>query len=503
MQSKFYNYINIVIQAMNKIDSRLFIFLILCLNLLSFLPYSNEEAYFSLAKQYADPSWIPGSFTFTEWVGTRFLFQNIAGFALNFMSFEQLAFWGRMVNFLLYAFPLALIFKRLKISNLGILVVMMLFIQNVDTQHFFGKEWIFLGFESKTLAYVFVLWGYYGLLTEKYRMSALHAAFASYFHILVGGWFFVLVFIFVFFRKLNIKLSFQVGIIYVLAVLPFMAYLATNLVESGSVIHGVDIDWVYSFFRNTHHTAPMHTPGAMQKILPRVVVSFGLLLLSIFYFRKQEDERIRILNRIALISLCMVFAGLILTYVDVHGRILKYYVFRIASIGAFSYYLMLLLFLGSKLEGYRNRGLVRCWIFIAAALFFLLKAGKNVDRMIHARIDRDLVEMTAFVNGHSDPDDVFMFLENDELAFSRLARRESLVIFKFDPGGGEKIYEWYIREKMRRQLQSDITCLDTICNTYRLDYLIARTPINYKGLNEVFHNKKYYLYKVIHENECK
>lgn len=494
---------DVVIQAMNKVDSRLFIFFVLCFCLLSFVPYSNEEAYFSLAKQYADPSWIPGSFTFTEWVGTRFLFQNIAGFALNFMSFEQLAFWGRMINFLLYAFPLALIFKHLKITNLGVLVVLVLFIQNVDTQHFFGKEWIFLGFESKTLAYVFVLWGYYCLLTEKYRQSALHAAFASYFHILVGGWFFVLVFIYVFFRKLNIKLSFQIGIIYVLAVLPFMAYLAMNLVESGSVINGVDIDWVYSFFRNTHHTAPMHTPGAMQKILPRVIVSFGLLLLSIFYFRKQEDERICVLNRIAMISLCMVFAGLLLTYVDVHGRILKYYVFRVASIGAFSYYLMLLLFFSHKLREHKNWEQIRCWIFVAATLFFLIKAGKNVNRMIFPENNGDLVEMAAYVGTHSAPDDVFLFLNDDELAFSRLARRESLVIFKFDPGGGEKIYEWYVREKMRRQLQTDITYLDTICETYRLDYLIAKKPVDYKGLNEVFHNKQYYLYKVIHENESK
>lgn len=497
MLKKTFAFLSRCALVLDKIDSRLFIFLVLCLGLLSFTPCGNEEAYFSLAKQYIDPSWIPGSFTFTEWVGTRFLFQNIAGWALKYLSFEQLTFWGRMVNFLLYAFPLSLIFKYLKIGNLGILVVLSIFIQNIDTQHFLGKEWMFSAFESKTLAYIFVFYGYYFLLTGKYKKASLFAAFASYFHVLVGGWFFVLVFLYTALRERNIKLLFFSGCIYLLTVLPFVAFLAMHIVESGSVINGIDIDWVYSFFRNTHHTAPMHTQNAMETVLPRVIVSFVLLLLSVFYFRKiKNDESIRQLNDIAMISLCMVFVGLLLTYIDVNGHILKYYLFRIASIGAFTYYLILLLFLRKVLLQRFKSEYVIAIVFVLAIAIFSLKVEKNISKAIRSNANQDIAELAEYVKENTGTDDVFLFLDNEELSFSRRVRRESLVIFKFDPGGGEKIYEWYMREKMRDQLQKDITYLDTITQKYRLDFLIADKVIDYERLRLVYNNDKFYLYEI-------
>ncbi len=493
---KIFTYLDRIMMSINKIDSRLLIFLILSLNLLSFSLRSNEEAYFSLAKQYMDPSWISGSFTFTEWVGTRFLFQNIAGYLLKYLSFEQLAFGGRLINFLCYAFPLALIFKQLKINNLGILVILQIFILNIDTQHFFGKEWIFSGFESKTIAYIFVWYGYYFLLVSKFRHAAFFTALGSYFHILVGGWFFILVIIYTFIEERSIKSLFIIGGIYVLTVVPFVGYLALHITESGSIIHDVNIDWVYSFFRNTHHTAPMHTVGAVKYVLPRVTVGFALLLCCVFYFRNQEDENIRKVNRIAMISLCMVFVGLIITYIDVNGRILKYYLFRIASIGAFSYYLLFILFFREQAERYGHLSIVRKVVLILIIPFCMIRIGKNVYKAVYHSRNEALAELADYVKKHTSADDVFLFREEDEIAFSRLTRRESLVVFKFDPGGGEKIYEWYSREKMRRQLQQDITFLNAITQRYRLDFLITRKPVEYQNLSPVFHNNQFYLYKV-------
>jgi hypothetical protein len=485
-----------VIDFINKIDSRLFIFLILCLNLLSFVPGNNEETYFAIAKQYMDPTWIPGSFTFTEWVGTRFLFQNIAGLALKFISFEQLTFWGRMINFACYAFPLALIFKELNIRNLGIFCILQLYIRNIGSQNFFGMEWIFGGFEGKTIAYIFVFYGVYSLLKGKYEWGAFFAALASYFHILVGGWFFVLVFIYAFVSSYNIKRLFYTGIVYVVIVSPFVFYLVQYLDNSDTIINGVDIDWVYSFFRNPHHTAPMHRIGAMHKVLPRVVFSFIILLFCIFYFRKYANEYIHKLNNIVIITLCMVFVGLIITYVDVNGRILKYYLFRIAGIGMFSCYLMIFLFLREKLDGKFNPVNTRVICFLLVGVFALFQIGKNFSRNIFPKENKELVELTTFFTTNTNPDDIYLFLDEDELSFSRRTQRDAFVIFKFDPGGGEKIYEWYTREQMRRELRKNLSYIEKIKEDYRLDYLITRESVNDKHLKPVFNNHKYYLYEV-------
>ena len=486
-----------VVDAIDRIDTRLFIFLLLCLNLLSFVPGDNEETYFALAKQYMDPNWIPHSFTFTEWVGTRFLFQHIAGFALRYLSFEQLTFWGRMANFLLYAFPLACIFRELRIRNSGILLIMQLYVMNVNTQSFFGMEWIFGGFEGKTLAYVFVFWGLYAMLRGRHQGAAACAAVASYFHILVGGWFFVLVWLYCVIRERDVKRALVTGLTYAAIVAPFVAYLGSYLTDSRTVINGVDVDWVYSFFRNTHHTAPMHREGAMQKVLPRVVASLALLLVCAFGFRKWKDEDVSRLNTIVLITLGMVFLGLAVTYVDVHGRLLKYYLFRIAAVGTFAAYLLLYAVAREWMlkKGVNVRGVLAHTV-AAVLIFGLIHIGRNVSRNIFPREDRELMELADFMRRHTRRDDVYLFRDRDELSFPRRTRREAFVIFKFDPGGGEKIYEWYTRECLRRRLREDPVVLDSITDRYRLDYLITTSPTSHERLREVYHNSKFYLYGV-------
>ena len=488
---------NSVINAVNQIDSRIFIFLILCCYLLSFIVQSNEEAYFALAKQYVDPSWIPGSFTLTEWVGTRFLFQTIAGYALQWLSFEQLSFFGRMFNFLLYAFPLALIFKELKINNIGILIFLSIFLLNTNIQAFIGDEWIFKGFEAKTLAYVLVFYGYYYLLKGKYVLTALFAALASYFHILVGGWFFVLVFLYVVFKTLNFKEICKSGLMYLLIISPFIIYLATNLSKSGSVINGIDIDWVSVFFRNPHHTAPLHT-GDTSRIILRIITCSLFFLSGIFYFRKSADENIRKLNLLAMIALCMIFAGLVISFIDVNGRILKYYLFRIASIGAFSYYLLLLLFIRSIFRKKYKPLTINIISLIVGIALFLVCVGNNIKKQytVYQNNTNDLTELANYCENNSTPDAVYLFLDCED-SFSRKARRDVFVMYKFDPGGGEKIYEWYMRVLAERKLSEDISYIDTLSSHYKIDYLVAEKEISYENLKEVYHNHKYYVYEVV------
>ncbi len=98
--------------------------------------------------------------------GSRLLFQYIAGFALKYLSFEQLAFYGRMTMYHLFAFPVAALARLLRLNN--ILLVFWLSIMYIPHQNFFGGEWIFGGLESKTFAYLFILWSLYFLLKNKY-----------------------------------------------------------------------------------------------------------------------------------------------------------------------------------------------------------------------------------------------------------------------------------------------------------------------------------------------
>ena len=93
--------------------------------------------------------------------------------------------------------------------------------------------------------------------------------------------------------------------------------------------------------------------------------------------------------------------------------------------------------------------------------------------------------------------DVFLTLSDDYISFSRNTRREVFVIYKFDPGGGKKIYEWYHRILERDKLNQNEGYLDEMLTHYRLDYLLSDHPLDKQThLNLVFYNKTFYLYKI-------
>ena len=151
---------NAVINAFQRIDLRILLFILLCLNFLSFIPTSNEEAYLPLAKQFMDPGWMPNSFIFNEWAGNRLFFQYLTGFFLKYIEFEPFVFFARMLTFLLISIPLAAVLKTLQIKNLYLVVIIQIYLLH---QNYFGREFIFGDFEAKSLAYIFVLAGVYFL----------------------------------------------------------------------------------------------------------------------------------------------------------------------------------------------------------------------------------------------------------------------------------------------------------------------------------------------------
>ena len=65
-----------------------------------------------MAKQFINPEWISNSFTLTEFAGTRIAFQLIVGTLLQWVDFETMAFYGRLLNFALISIPLAMLFKN-------------------------------------------------------------------------------------------------------------------------------------------------------------------------------------------------------------------------------------------------------------------------------------------------------------------------------------------------------------------------------------------------------
>jgi hypothetical protein len=483
--------INLVAALFEKADIRLLIFVLLCLNFLSFKLSSNEEAYLPLAKQFLDPEWIKNSFTFTEWPGNRVFFQLIAGWALKFMSFEQVAFFGRLLVFAIIAIPAGGFIKRVKIGNLAAIILLQLYLVR---QTFFAGEFIFGDFEPKSFAYIMVFAGLNCLLDRKYLLASVWAVPAAYFHILVGGWFFVLVTIFTFFSTKKISLLIKQGAIFVVLISPYVFYLAKEIFGSGSVVNGVNIDQIYVFFRNPHHTAPLSVKQHLLRTLIQVAVTAVAFVLTLFVFNKKKGQVFDELYLLNVIILTILFVSLGVSLIDHKAVFLKYYPFRLAALGELFMYLYVFKYIEAKW----NFPVVLQLTAILAGVYLITAATLKDAKGLNPHPEKpSYKELTGFISKNTNAEDVIIPLDDYNLSLSRITRREVFVIFKCDPGGGEKIYEWYHRVGERDKLVKDLGYINQLLKNYKLDYLLSNRllPQN-EELTPVFQNTDYYLYKI-------
>ncbi len=481
----------------NKEIRSYWIFIILTFNLVSFIPFSNEETYFALAKQFVDPQWIPGSFTLTEWPGTRLVSQYIIGGLLKYMSFEALAFWGRVAVFALTSIPLAGLLKHFRFRLLDGLLLIQVYV--IAWQSFFAGEWIFKAFEGKTIAYIFVFYSLMAVFKRRYTTAVTMGALATWFHVLVGGWFMLAILLW---RLVESGKFFKVvkeGLLYTLLISPFIYYLGkTILMDSRSVIKGVNLDWVYVYFRNSHHTAPF---GTIDCFLKNFALGIVLSIVALVFFvkiRKKLEGPIAALNNLNIVIFSILFLFLLIGVFDVNGSILKFYTFRLSGLSLFltfmELFILFRLFKKDVMERskfQRNSTVALLLLFIAGTAGNLYSMKKGISRL------ESIGAVAVGAAEISKTGDVFMFLEDDAVEFIRKSRRERFVVYKFDPGGGEKIYDWYVRVLAKRKVEKDISELDELKKSYRIDFLISSKPLVSASLEEKWKNNKYWIYGVL------
>jgi hypothetical protein len=483
---------SVIKSAFEKIDLSILIFLILCLNLLSFTLTPNEEAYLPLAKQFMDPSWMPHSFLFNEWPGNRLVFQWVSGLFLRYVDFEHFVFFARLTVFLLISIPVGAIFKKLEIKKIYAVIIFQIYILH---QSYFAQEYIFGDYESKSIAYIFVMAGVYYLLNNKYLLAIIISSAACYFHILVGGWFFVLVFIYSLCTSKSVSLILKEFLLFLLLISPLLFYLGGEIVKSGSVINGVNIDWVYVFFRNAHHTAPLTVKEMRPEVILEISVTGILFLATIFVFRKFKGEFQNKLYTLNVIIFGLLFISIGISFLDKTGFLLKFYLFRIAALGCFLMYLYLLILTKHipKISPFLQSG------FFLIGFYLVFAAGLNTfHNLFNVNPKSDYREIVNYVKNNTQPDDIILGLDDYEFSFSRDTRREEFVVYKFVPGGGQKIYEWYTRILERKSLVNNISLIQKLKQKHKLDYLLSDHNVDEGNmLKIVFRNKSYSLYKIL------
>lgn len=492
-----------IVKQFENIYSWIILILVFSLYYLDFVPNDNEENYLQLAKAFYDHNWMNNSFVLSESGGTRTLYQYIIGFFLKLFSFELVIFIFRGLFIIAYSFILHKIYKSLKITNLMILVHLVF--MYLDKQSYFAGSWIFITIEAKAFAYLFVLLALNFIIQRKYNQTILFLIFATYFHILIGFYAFVYMALTILIIekwdfKSNFKLIFKMSV-YFVSILPFVIFLNTNL--DAQIDLKPSSDWIYSYFRNPHHTT---LSDGFAIHLKGIVFSFIAMLSLVYMIKKDQNDKMQVLYILGIVSYAGTLLLVPLIFIDENGTFLKFYLFRINAFSTFIFTLLLTKWLFKVIRSNHLR-LVYAGIIIIASMQ-LLEVGFRNYRKIKSYEDFSLNEVSDFIKSETNENAIILGLKYSEgaiqdswgdlnLSLMRRMERDMFVVFKFVPTDLSKIHEWYKRIKIRENIIKDINNLVTISKKYKIDYVLSRKKIDKEFLKLEFNNDNYYLYKVM------
>jgi hypothetical protein len=479
-----------------SIYSWIILMMIFSVYYLGYVPNGNEENYLQLAKEFFDPDWIKNSFVLNDSAGTRIIYQYIVGFFLDFLSFEFVTLIFRGFLIVAFSFILNAIYKSLQINN--IMIVVHLVLIYLDKQSYFAGSWIFISVEAKSFAYLLVLIALYFIIQKKYNITVISLVGATYFHVLVGGYAFIyfglsILIIEKFDFRNNYQLLFKL-FIYVLVVSPYILWLLKNTNAPSEL--EPKADWIYSYFRNSHHTTLSH---GFHYHLIGIFESF-LALLSLIYLRKKDafDSRMEVLYVIGIIS----FAGTLMLvpviFFDENGTILKFYLFRINALSTFIFTIVFIKWIFKILKTEYST------IIYATVAIFALRAlfvGALANYRNHKAYNNDpIIEVCDFIKLNTDKDVVVLGLfesNNENLSMTRRMERDRFVVYKFVPADLNKIHEWYYRVKIKNEILKDINNLTLTTDKYKIDFVLSEDIIETNSLELLYTNNAYFFYKVL------
>jgi hypothetical protein len=476
------------------------VFVVIVLNKLGIDVRGGEEQYLAFAKQFTNPDWIPDSFTYTEFPGSRLVFQWIVGPVMQVMSFEAATVLFRSLSFALIAVPIGLILKRLNVTLLLSFVFIQMFV--MSTQNLVGGEWIIRNFEPKAVAYAFVFFGIYALIQKRYLWIAIYLAIATYFHVLVGAWIILLIGLHLLIEK-KVQDGVKMGLLYAVILAPFIWYLFTGYMVDVPASK-YDLDNIYCYYRLPNHLGIWKTTEYFMKSnFYDMLILIGIVF-SAFWWFKKLDERYRPLARIMLMAFAinLIYIGVAamdhFAFENSGGFGLKYYPFRTNSIGMFVLFILLAgLLLKHVLARYPHPR-IKQGLFVLSLILLISQLVNNVNRsQNHMDLNPDFSKLVTYIKAETPQDACFLILQptshkKEYISFGRMAERENFIVPKFVSAERGKLSEWYRRERIQRALSSKPEGVVAYSKRENFTYLV--TDNVRADLTLIHHTESYYLY---------
>ncbi len=451
----------------------------------------NEVDVLPLAKQYADPTWIPGDWYLNQPPGYRILFQTLFGKLAVVWGLLATSIIGRLLCYGLVASGLVLLGRKLGLSLLSLLLAVGLFLYVNRYQGIVAYEWLVGGLEPKSVAYGLILLAIGLMLEGRYRPMALMLGLATSFHVLVGGWAFLTVVAWLILRRRNhFRNIWSLGSI-------LLIYLAASALAIRPVLEqlfsstptaSLAPSYIYVFLRLPHHLNPLSWSSDwwIRPLIYLLVLGGSVAMLR----RKQQFEK-SVMNyatcmglaEFTVLTLVPFVLGLAIAPIDSQGKLLQYYPFRLGDI---MLPLNTCLLFACALEQTLSDRAKRVFFVVCLVLLSLVCSIQAVSFhkqlvALHEfpgaqqKVDSEWKAMCTWVRNNTPKNSVVVSPPVEFTNFTWLAERPTIAKFKLLPQTKAGILAWH---KRLGDLSGEVSTWTTIKSEHLTQFQIGDVLTN-------------------------
>jgi len=316
----------------------------------------NERDVLPLAKQFAQPNWVPTDWYLNQPAGYRLLFQAFFGQMVAAWGFLATSIVGRLICYSLFALGLVQLGRRLGLSLLLLLLALVLFLHSGCDRFVFDRcaseqgaiagEWLVGALEAKAVSYSLLPLAITFMLAGYYRLTALLVGIMTSFHVLVGGWMFLVTLGWVALNRRVYPKSrsyFASSLLIYLIASSFAFPAVLQQLTAEPVTGALEPSYIYMALRLTHHLNPLAWPPErwIRPIVLLLVLAASVIVLqkqrrsaqslASEHSLEQTTDGIRLAQLVG-IALIPFGLGLLIAPFDQQGRWLQYYPFRLGDV---------------------------------------------------------------------------------------------------------------------------------------------------------------------------
>lgn len=461
-----YEFCRIINPKSNNISYYFSIFFIV---LLSSAPFSlptlwsgNEVNYFDLAFRTVAPNSFSEQHAVFDSSSSRVVPFWMIGQVINVMGFEEAKRVFSVLFWISFSASLAWVFSIWR-ADIGTqaLAFSAFF---VSGQYLLGGEWIFGTVEPKSFAYITVAIGIAAGFQKRYLFAAVATALATYFHFLVGGfWFASIILLYVISRGVGRRLLRVIGL-YALLTAPLLVLIVYERIVIVTDTTGIDrsLSSIYAVFRAPHHLAPFIDLSVFFRSWWPGAIGHAALAISFFVIFRLSRLKWKVLALWLCILNAYIVVALAIAFVDSQTHLFSaFYMFRPSSL-VLLFSLVGIAVLVREIIVSRFPARLNLVSVVLVAGFLLPSSLAAISNFVtnpvtlEEQVQPSGRALAEWIAENLEPHESFLLqpprarpslaeggARNPHLSIERLSGRGSIVNFKFVPTAKSDLVRWY------------------------------------------------------------